>query len=61
MKYSIVIPVYKEEKNISKLINILNYTLKNARKKYEIIFIDDDSNDNSKKIFNKYKSKNNRF
>mgnify|MGYP001405976613 FL=1 len=56
---SIVIPIYKEVKNINKLwvrikknINI---------KKFETIFIDDDSNDGSKEILKKISKKNNKI
>ena len=55
---SIVIPIYKEVKNINKLwvgirknINI---------KKFETIFIDDNSNDGSKEILEKISKKNNK-
>ena len=45
--FSIVIPVLNEEKNINKLIFLLKKYLKNFQ--YEIIFIDDNSTDNTKK------------
>ena len=55
---SIVIPIYKEVNNINKLwvgirknINI---------KKFETIFIDDNSNDGSKEILEKISKKNNK-
>ena len=55
---SIVIPIYKEVKNINKLwigikrnINI---------KKFETIFIDDNSKDGSKEILEKISKKNNK-
>lgn len=60
MKYSIIIPIFKEEKNVSKLMKLLNHYLGN-KIKYEIIFVDDNSMDNSKKIFIKHKKKNMRF
>lgn len=60
MKYSIIIPIFKEEKNILKLMKLLNHYL-NGKIKFEIIFVDDNSMDNSKKIFLKYKKKNMRF
>jgi glycosyltransferase involved in cell wall biosynthesis len=48
MKISIIIPVYNEEKTIKKLTNqIINVFNKSAIKSFEIIFIDDGSNDNS--------------
>ena len=60
MNYSIIIPIYKESKNIAKLIYEINKELKKKKITFELIFIDDDSGDNSKKIFNKNK-KNNTF
>jgi dolichol-phosphate mannosyltransferase len=61
IKFSIIIPILNEEKNILKLINKINKALKNY--KYEIIFVDDNSEDNSKLVlFNlKRKYKNIRF
>ena len=60
MKYSIIVPVYKEEKNIAKLIRKVNNELK-KKVIYELIFIDDDSNDNSNKIYKINKNKNTKF
>ena len=54
--FSIVIPVLNEEKNIEKLILLIKKYLKNY--KYELIFIDDNSTDNTKKIITSYISKN---
>ena len=48
-KFSLIIPIYNEEENISKLLNeIVNVNLYD--KINEIIFIDDCSIDNSKKV-----------
>lgn len=47
MEISIIIPVYNEEKNINLLYKELISVLKKINKKYEIIFIDDGSKDNS--------------
>ena len=44
---SVVIPVFNEEKNLLKLYQELKKTLKDIKKKYEIIFVDDGSNDKS--------------
>jgi dolichol-phosphate mannosyltransferase len=55
-RFSIVIPVLNEQNNISKLIILIKKYLKNF--KYEIIFIDDNSTDNTAKIIKKYLSKN---
>lgn len=51
MKISIIIPVYNEDENILSLYNEITLVIKNKIiKDYEIIFVDDCSNDNSKKI-----------
>ena len=52
---SIVIPILNEEKNLKKLVKKIKFFLKNF--KYEIIFIDDNSRDNSHKILKKIKLK----
>ena len=54
-KISIIIPIYKEEKNIFKLTNKIRKSLKSV--KYEIIFVDDNSKDGTKKILKKLKKK----
>lgn len=46
-KISIIIPVFNEEKNISPLYTRLVKTLKQITKSYEIIFVDDGSQDKS--------------
>ena len=61
MKYSIIIPIFKERKNISQLVLKLTSALKLNKKKFEIIFVDDDSNDGSINEFNKIKRNNIRF
>lgn len=55
-KFTIVFPVLNEEKNIEELIYLVKKYLKNF--KYEIIFVDDNSIDNTKKVIQKIKSKN---
>ena len=53
-KFSIVIPVYNVENYIGKCLeSIKNQTFKD----YEIIVVDDGSNDNSMKIVKKYDTK----
>ena len=53
MKFSIVIPLFNEAENISKLnseiIQVLN-DLKNTNNEFEIIYVDDSSTDNTLKI-----------
>ena len=53
--FSIVIPIFNEEKNI---INLINEIEKNIKQKYdyEIIFVNDNSADNSINIFKKLNS-----
>jgi dolichol-phosphate mannosyltransferase len=48
---SIIIPILNEEKNIKKLNLLIYQNLKNI--KFEIIFVDDNSKDNSKTTLNK--------
>ncbi len=47
--FSIVIPLYNEEKNILNLLNEIN-NLSDLYKNYEIILVDDCSNDNTLKV-----------
>jgi dolichol-phosphate mannosyltransferase len=56
---SIVIPILNESNNIEKLTNRIIKYLKNY--KYEIIFVDDNSADNSRAILEKLKNKYNFF
>jgi glycosyltransferase involved in cell wall biosynthesis len=49
MDLSIIIPAFNEEKNIAELFKRLNAVLKTLKNKYEIIFIDDGSTDNTYK------------
>ena len=52
---SIVVPIYNEAKNIEELCIRIKKKLK--LKKFEIIFVDDDSKDNTHKILKKIKKK----
>ena len=57
MSLSIIVPVYNEEQNAIKTINNL-IKLKRYIRKFEIIFIDDFSNDNTFKKIKKISRKN---
>ena len=61
MNFSIIIPIYKEKKNLSKLIYSLTKALKTLRNNYEIIFVDDDSRDGSINVFKDNKNKKTKF
>lgn len=54
-KFSIIIPILNEEKNILNLTNKIIKILKNYN--YEIIFVDDNSEDNSKIVLSNLKKK----
>ena len=54
-KISLVIPILNEAPNLKKLINLLRSNLKKYF--YEIIFVDDDSKDDSKQIILNYTDK----
>lgn len=55
MKFSIVIPVLNESKNLNFLVSKINFYLKKYT--YEIIIVDDSSTDGSKSILTKLKKK----
>lgn len=61
MNFSIIIPIYKEKKNLKNLVFSLTKVLKDKKNKYEIIFVDDDSKDGSADLFKKIKNKKIRF
>ena len=51
MKISIIIPIYNESKSIAKLIDGINYSMDKINDyDYEIVIINDGSNDNSNEI-----------
>ncbi len=56
-EYSIVIPVYNSEESLAELYERLTEVLKNEKLDYEIIFVDDDSVDNSWKILTDLRQK----
>ena len=55
-KFTIVIPVYNEAKNLRILLPKIYQELKNI--KFELIIVDDNSNDETTKILKKFKQKN---
>ena len=59
MKFSIVIPVYNESKNLPLLISQIYKVLK--KHTFELIIIDDNSSDGTFDVLNKIKKKNFRF
>ena len=54
--FSIVIPVFNEAKNLKILVPEIFKKLK--KKKFELIIVDDNSNDETSKILEKFKKKN---
>ena len=57
MKVSIIIPVYNEEKTILKILNAIKEEIKKIESfKFEIIVVDDNSNDKTSDILNKNKN-----
>ena len=52
MKLSIVVPCYNEEGNVNPFSETVYKTFKNKKIKYEIIFINDGSKDNTSKKLN---------
>lgn len=59
-KISVVVPVYNEEENIKEFYEELNLALENINKNYEIIFVDDCSEDSSLEILEEIFKKNSR-
>lgn len=57
INYSIVVPVYNAENSLEELISQINEFFEN-KYSYEIIFVDDYSEDNSWNVLQKIKSKN---
>ncbi len=51
---TVVIPVLNEDESLHELIARIKESFSKAKKKYEILFIDDGSNDNSLKLLQKY-------
>ena len=59
MKFSIVIPVYNESNNLPTLIDQIFKILKFQI--FELIIVDDNSTDDTKKIMKKFTKKNIRY
>ena len=59
MKFSIVIPVYNESKNLPTLVEQIYKALKNET--FELIIVDDDSSDGTPKVIKKIKRKSMRY
>ncbi len=57
MKYSIVIPVHNEEKNLPILVKELSEVINKLKGEVEVIFIDDGSNDNSFNVLRELKKR----
>jgi glycosyltransferase involved in cell wall biosynthesis len=50
IKLSVVIPIYNEEQNITPLYRELKSALNGMKRRYEVIFVDDGSNDASDEV-----------
>ena len=61
MKYSIIIPIFNEAKNIKLTIKRVSKILNQKKVAYEIIFVDDDSTDNSEKVYKNFKTNKTKF
>ena len=58
MKFSIIVPLYNEELNIENLYNEINSFLKKSKYTYEIILVDDSSDDNTLNIIKNLRDSN---
>ena len=58
MKYSIIVPCYNEEKNLSKLVNEFNNkVIKDSQDDIEVILVNNGSNDNSNIVMQELQKK----
>jgi glycosyltransferase involved in cell wall biosynthesis len=55
---SFICPGYNEEKNLNSLINTIKFISQKLKVRTELIYIDDNSSDNTKKIIKNFKLKN---
>ncbi|HIH32381.1 TPA: glycosyltransferase family 2 protein [Candidatus Woesearchaeota archaeon] len=58
IKISIIIPAYNEESRMKSFLEEIMSFCKSKLKNYELIFVDDGSKDDTKKIFERFKSRN---
>ncbi|MBE9468831.1 MAG: glycosyltransferase family 2 protein [Bacteroidetes bacterium] len=58
MDISVVVPLYNEEESIAELVDWIDKVMNNNNFSYEIIIIDDGSNDSSWQIINNLEAKN---
>ena len=61
IRFSVIVPIYNEEKNLPRIIDEINSVFVHFDESYEIIFIDDGSVDSSFQILRKYASQNPRI
>lgn len=59
MKYSVIVPIYNEQENLSSLYKRVIEVLINLKKEYEVIFINDGSYDKTENILEDFHKKNN--
>jgi len=57
---SVIVPLYNEEDNLKLLNNKISQALNNLGRKYEIIYIDDGSKDNSPNLLKEFNQRDNR-
>ena len=54
MSFSVILPTLNEKGHILKLIEEISYIFKTFKKEYEIIVVDDNSNDGTFEIVKNY-------
>jgi glycosyltransferase involved in cell wall biosynthesis len=59
MEFSVVIPAFNEQENVKELYRKLSSVMKGLKKKYELIFVDDGSTDNTFKELESLSKKDN--
>ena len=60
LNFSFIVPVYNEEENIPLLYSGINELMERIQEKWELIFVNDGSNDNSLPILREYSLKDKR-